>query len=154
MRDGAKTSLARQLRQTGTRAENRLWYALRNRQLDGHKFVRQATVGPYVADFLCREQKLIVEIDGATHASEAERLTDKRRTAHLGRLGYKLVRLQNTEIYEALDLALAVIREALHDFPSLAPQAERSLPLRGREQTPTLHPLPQGGRGRPPAAGR
>jgi very-short-patch-repair endonuclease len=131
MRDGAKTSLARQLRQNGTRAENRLWYALRNRQLDGYKFVRQATVGPYVADFLCREQKLITEIDGATHASDAERMSDKRRTAHLGRLGYGVVRLQNSELYGALDLALAAIRDALL-FPSPAPRAaERPLPQAG-----------------------
>ena len=153
MRDGAKTKLAQQLRRNETAAEKRLWYALRNRQLDGFKFFRQATVGPYIADFLCREQKLIVEIDGATHASDIESHSDQRRTAHLNRLGYKVVRLQNSEVFQALDLALTVIREALH-FPSLAPQAERSLPLRGRDWTQRLQPLPQGGGGRPRHAGR
>jgi very-short-patch-repair endonuclease len=131
MRDGAKTSLARQLRRGETAAEKRLWQVLRNRQLQGHKFVRQATVGPYIADFLCREEKLIVEIDGATHASDVESRSDQQRTAHLGRLGYKVVRLQNIEVLGALDLALTVIREALH-VPSPAPlAAERPLPQAG-----------------------
>ena len=131
MRNGAKTQLARQLRQSETPAEKRLWYALNNRQLDGHKFVRQATIGPYIADFLCREHKLIVEIDGATHSSDAAMLADKRRAAHLGRLGYRLVRLQNVEVLQALDLALTVIREAF-DFPSPVPRAaERPLPQAG-----------------------
>jgi very-short-patch-repair endonuclease len=131
MRDGAKTQLARQLRQNETSAEKQLWYALKNRQLDRHKFVRQATVGPYIADFLCREHKLIVEIDGATHSSGAAMLADKRRTARLNHLGYELVRLQNAEVLQDLDLALIVIREAL-DSPSPAPRAaERPLPQAG-----------------------
>ncbi|MCA3561152.1 MAG: endonuclease domain-containing protein [Aestuariivirga sp.] len=133
MRDGAKTDLARQLRKSETAAEKRLWQALRDRRLDGHKFVRQATVGPYIADFLCRERKLIVELDGATHSSDADILSDRRRTAHLGRLGYKVVRLQNSDVLNAMDLAVMVIREALREFPSPAPRAaERPLPQSGR----------------------
>ena len=139
MRDGAKTQLARQLRQSETTAEKRLWQQLRDRRLNGHKFVRQATVGPYIADFLCRERKLIVEIDGATHASDAEIMSDRRRTAHLNRLGFKVVRLQNSEVLEAPELALAVIRDAL-DSPSPAPRtAERPLP-RAREDDDGVHP--------------
>lgn len=131
MRDGAKIQLARQLRQSETAAERRLWQQLRDRRLNGHKFVRQATVGPYVADFLCRERKLIVEIDGATHSSEAAIAADRRRSAHLGRLGYKVLRLQNMEVFQALDLVLTVVRDAL-DFPSPAPRAaERPLPQAG-----------------------
>lgn len=132
MRDGAKITLARQLRKTETLAEKRLWQELRNRKLNGHKFIRQATVGPYIADFLCREAKLIVEVDGATHSSDADILSDRRRTAHLGRLSYKVVRLQNSDVLNAMDLAVAVIREALSHSPSPAPRAaERPLPRAG-----------------------
>jgi very-short-patch-repair endonuclease len=132
MRDDAKTTLARQLRRSETLAEKRLWQELRDRRLDGCKFVRQTTVGPYIADFLCRESKLIVEVDGATHSSDADILSDKRRTAHLGRLGYKVIRLQNSEVLQAIDQAIMVIREALSHLPSPAPRAaERPLPHAG-----------------------
>jgi very-short-patch-repair endonuclease len=111
----------------------RLWQELRNRKLDGCKFVRQATAGPYIADFLCRELKLIVEVDGATHSSDAE-LADEQRTVHLGRLGYKVIRLQNIEVLDAMDLALMVIRDALSHSPSPAPlAAERPLPRAGED---------------------
>ena len=134
MREGAKTTLAKQLRSLETTAENRLWQELRNRKLGGHKFIRQATVGPYIADFLCREQALVVEVDGATHSSDAEIFSDKQRTAHLARLGFKVVRLQNIEVLDAIDLALTVIRDAL-DFPSSAPRAaERLLPRAGEDE--------------------
>lgn len=131
MREGAKTQLARQLRRAETAAEKRLWQQLRDRRLNGCKFIRQATVGPYVADFLCREQKLIIEIDGATHSSDSRLRADRQRTAHLARLGFRVIRLQNTEVFGAMDLALTVIRDAL-DFPSPAPRiAERPLPRAG-----------------------
>jgi very-short-patch-repair endonuclease len=132
MRDGAKTPLARQLRKSETVAEKRLWQELRNRKLDGCKFVRQATAGPYVADFLCRERKLIIEVDGATHSSDAQMASDRQRTAHLGRLGFRMIRLQNIEVLEAMDQALMVIRDALSHSPSPAPRAaERPLPRAG-----------------------
>jgi very-short-patch-repair endonuclease len=84
MREAAKLSIARDLRRDSTLAEKRLWEQLRNRKLDGFKFVRQAPVGPYIADFLCREGSLVVEVDGATHSTAAEMASDKRRTEALG----------------------------------------------------------------------
>jgi very-short-patch-repair endonuclease len=57
---------ARELRRDLTLAEARLWEQLRAKRLDGFKFIRQGPVGPYVADFLCRSRRLIVEVDGAT----------------------------------------------------------------------------------------
>lgn len=47
-----------------TEAEKKLWRAIRTRQLGGHYFRRQAPVGPYIADFACHKEKLIVELDG------------------------------------------------------------------------------------------
>ena len=67
-----ETNRARALRRDASAAERKLWRSLRGRLLDGHKFVRQEQIGPYYADFACREVKLVVEVDGATHAADEE----------------------------------------------------------------------------------
>ena len=72
---------ARRLRCEATSAENKLWSALRNRQIRGFKFVHQESISPYFTDFLCRSLKLVIEIDGATHETPEERASDAHRTA-------------------------------------------------------------------------
>ena len=67
-RDAPSAGLAR----SQTHAEASLWRALRGRGLDGLKFVRQEPIGPYFADFVCRDKRLVVEIDGATHSTDEE----------------------------------------------------------------------------------
>src|SRR5271169_5173522 len=81
-----ETRRARSLRKNATSAETKLWSKLRNRQLSRHKFVRQEPIGPYFADFACREAKLAIEIDGATHSTPQELDRDARRTAFYGNL--------------------------------------------------------------------
>ncbi|WP_304186896.1 endonuclease domain-containing protein [Phenylobacterium aquaticum] len=90
---------ARDLRADHTHAEARLWNALRDRKLGGWKWRRQVPVGPYIADFLCREAKLIIEVDGATHDDEAY---DARRTNYLERSGFRVMRVNNQGVYEGL----------------------------------------------------
>jgi very-short-patch-repair endonuclease len=63
-----KTERARLLRLNSTTAERRLWYRLRSRSINGHKFVRQEPIGRFIVDFVCREKRLIVELDGSQHA--------------------------------------------------------------------------------------
>ncbi len=104
---------ARQLRREASKAEAVLWKALRNRQLDGFKFVRQEPLGPYIVDFLCRGAKLVVEIDGATHGTEHEIAGDHIRTAWLAARGYRVIRFQNGEIYQSLDWVAGEILRAL-----------------------------------------
>ena len=113
MRDNQKLDVARQLRKDSTQSEARLWEQLRNRLLENTKFRRQAPVGPYIADFLCAEKKLIVEIDGATHSTDTEVAYDHRRTTFLSENGFKVIRFQNVEISEGLDQVLTLITEAL-----------------------------------------
>jgi very-short-patch-repair endonuclease len=113
MREGSKTFFARNLRRQDTIAENRLWEELRNRQLENHKFVRQFPIGPFIADFACREQKLVIEVDGATHSTEAETAQDHKRTAFLNEHGYDVLRFQNIEIQEGIDQVLTQIAEVL-----------------------------------------
>lgn len=90
---------ARALRRNATEVEKLLWRHLPKRGLGGFKFRYQATVGPYVADFLCAEKRLIVEFDGGQH--EAER--DAARTARLEQLGYHVIRFWNHEANDDLD---------------------------------------------------
>ncbi len=88
-------SRARALRSTSTDAERKLWSLLCGRQLNGHKFVRQLAIGPYVADFVCREAALIIEVDGGQHADS---LHDEKRTAFLRAEGYAVLRFWNNEV--------------------------------------------------------
>ena len=100
---------AAELRRNATECEKRLWAALRNRQLDGFKFRRQATIGAYVVDLLCVERRLIVEVDGGQHSDEA----DLSRTRFLEGQDYSVIRFWNHEVIENLDGVLASIRQAL-----------------------------------------
>ena len=94
---------ARALRASSTSAEENLWSELRARRLGGYKFVRQAPIGPYFVDFLCCERRVIVEVDGATHGEDHEIVADHARTAHLNRLGYRVFRAWNGDIFDNMD---------------------------------------------------
>ncbi len=98
-----RTNRSRVLRSKPISAEAQLWSRLRNRQLAGLKFVRQAPIEPYFADFLCREHKLVIEVDGGTHSTEAEAAADCKRTQELRRMGYRVFRAHNSDIYENID---------------------------------------------------
>jgi very-short-patch-repair endonuclease len=93
-----RTNRARVLRSRLTKAEEKLWDALRNRQLSGTKFVRQAAIGVYFADFACRERKLIIEVDGATHGTDGELAADAARVDALRQMGYRVYRVTNDEV--------------------------------------------------------
>ncbi|MBL8884244.1 MAG: DUF559 domain-containing protein [Hyphomicrobium sp.] len=98
-----RSNRSRVLRANATSAEARLWSCLRNRGLGGFKFVRQAPIGPYFVDFLCRGNSLIVEVDGGTHSEPYERAADAARTIELEGLGYRIVRVTNPDVYDNLD---------------------------------------------------
>src|SRR5664280_2699707 len=83
-----------------TEPERKLWRRLRDRRLGGAKFVRQASVGPYYADFVCRACKLIVEVDGSQHAGSAY---DDKRDATLIGLGYRILRFWNAAVLGSID---------------------------------------------------
>jgi very-short-patch-repair endonuclease len=126
---------ARSLRKTLTPAERKLWNAIRARRLMGFKFVRQLPVGPFIADFACREANLIVEVDGDTHSTETERRYDAARTQYLREQGFNVLRFWNDDIYRALpgvcDAILAAIPGG-NDVPSSALSGTFSHPSDGR----------------------
>ena len=105
---------ARQLRVEATDAEARLWVHLRNRSLGGFKFRRQFPVGPYVADFVCIERKLIVELDGGQHADNP---ADERRTRFLELRGYRVIRFWNPDVLSNTDGVLEMILLELEKAP-------------------------------------
>ena len=113
MRDDANLKAAKQLRQNETLPEKKLWEQLRNRSCGGFKFVRQAPLGPYVIDFLCREKMLVVELDGWTHSTPEELAHDARRTGYLNGLGYRVVRYGNESAMRGMDGLLVLILEEL-----------------------------------------
>ncbi len=88
-----------------------MWSDLRNRRLNGYKFSRQIPLGPYIVDFVCREQSLIVELDGSQHAESTH---DERRTEWLNQQGYSVLRFWNAEILQerraVLETILAVLQ--------------------------------------------
>ncbi len=104
------TIRARSLRREQTGVESKLWACLRNRQLGGVKFSRQVSIGPFFADFCCREAKLVIEIDGATHETVEELESDDRRTAWLEAQGYRVIRFRNDELMGDLDAVLERIQ--------------------------------------------
>jgi very-short-patch-repair endonuclease len=83
-----ETKRARALRRDQSEAERVLWRRLCDCGLAGFKFVRQAPIGPFFADFACREAKLVVEVDGATHSTDEELRRDRRREEFLRAQGY------------------------------------------------------------------
>jgi very-short-patch-repair endonuclease len=96
-------SRARRMRRAGTDAEAALWKALRDRRLGGWKWRRQVPLGPYIADFLCVEQGLIIELDGGQHGDPERAEYDRRRTAYLQRLGYRVRRFWNVDVLSNRD---------------------------------------------------
>jgi very-short-patch-repair endonuclease len=105
------TPVARVLRRDRTEAEARLWRYLRNRQMEGAKFRFQAPVGHYVADFLCAEARLIVELDGGQHGMQIGK--DAARTKALEAAGYTVIRFWNNEVLANTEGVLEMIRLAL-----------------------------------------
>ena len=104
------TSRARSLRQVENDAEEILWRELRGRRLNGFKFVRQLPIGPYFADFACRERLLVVEIDGSQHADSSY---DRQRDRYMSQQGWSVVRFWNGCVLNEKASVLSTIVEIL-----------------------------------------
>jgi very-short-patch-repair endonuclease len=114
---------ARKLRRDATDAERRLWSALRDRRLNGYRFRRQYPIGPFIADFACTKERVIMEADGGQHSDSK---TDSRRTAWLESQGWRVVRFRNNEILKNPEGVIdAILRELRRDAPHPAAAARR-----------------------------
>ncbi len=90
--------LARKLRKNQTPQERKMWNLLRNRQFHNLEFRRQFPMENYVADFLCKKEKIIIEIDGSQHNLEENILKDELRTKFFETKGYRIIRFWNNDI--------------------------------------------------------
>ena len=102
---------ARGLRRSATKAEQALWRVLRGHRAAGRQFRRQYPVGPYIVDFCCLADRLVVEVDGGQHAWRAGE--DGARTAWLEAHGYRVLRFWNNEVLENIEGVAEAIVAAL-----------------------------------------
>jgi very-short-patch-repair endonuclease len=112
--DEVKTARARRLRKATTDAEAALWYRLRSRRLNGYKFVRQEPIGQYTVDFICRESRLIVEVDGGQHADNAR---DVVRDKWIADRNYRILRFWNNDVLGNVASVLEIIATTLAEPP-------------------------------------
>jgi very-short-patch-repair endonuclease len=105
---------ARKHRNNSTQAEIRLWSKLlRNKQMLGFPFLRQRPIDNYIADFFCKELKLIIETDGITHHSPEAKERDKVREKRLAELGYHLIRFDDVEVMRDIENIRLKIEEKI-----------------------------------------
>lgn len=117
----------KELRKSLTLQELKLWFYLKSNK-QGVKFRRQHGIGPYIADFYCKEKSLIIELDGSEHLKEKE--YDKERDDYVETLGIKVLRFWNDEIDKNMEGVLKKIRDQIH------PSAQKGTsPSQGRKKS-------------------
>jgi very-short-patch-repair endonuclease len=118
------------LRHNETDAERILWSKLRARRLLGFKFRRQTPIGPYIADFVCFERKVVVELDGGHHAEAEQAARDEQRTQWLVEQGFTVLRFWDNEVLRETEGVLEQIRHVCEG--GSAPPSPLPPPSRGR----------------------
>jgi adenine-specific DNA-methyltransferase len=134
-RNALLKAFAREMRNAPTDAEKRLWHFLRDRRLAGYKFRRQHPMAGYIADFVCIEARLVIELDGGQHAELFQQESDTARTREFESRGFRVLRFWNNEVLSNTMGVLESILNALESTPHHAPH-----------YTPHPDPLPSGER--------
>jgi very-short-patch-repair endonuclease len=102
-----------ELRRSQTDAEKALWKRIRAKQLNGRKFFRQYSVGPYILDFYCPMLKLAIELDGGQHTYDENRDRDHIRTECLKRQGIHVIRFWNHDVLQHIDAVVEKVSEEM-----------------------------------------
>ena len=121
-KDQKRAERARSLRRAFTPAEFALWIRIRGRQLGSFELVRQEPIDRYYVDFVCRERRLIIELDRGQHA---ERLADKQRDRGLSAPGYRVVHIWNNDVIDNLDGVLETLQSELERRPLTPPSPRK-----------------------------
>ena len=111
---------AKTLRREQTDAEGLLWRHLSRKQLAGYKFRRQQPIGPYIVDFVCMSQKLVIELDGGQHGEQ--HAYDERRDDYLRGKGYRILRFWNNEVFQSCMDVLETVYQGLIDPDRINPR--------------------------------
>ena len=109
--DNHQVPRARSLQRTATKAEKLLWNCLRNSTLSEAKFRRQFPIGPYIADFCCYKEKLVIELDGDSH--DFSEKYDAARTTYLNQQGFRVIRFADADVFNHIEGVVAVIEREL-----------------------------------------
>ncbi len=115
---GLLKEYAVQNRNNATHAESILWDSLRGKKLDNYKFRRQHIISKYIADFICLEKQLIIEVDGKVHQLPENAESDAQRTAQLETLGFTVLRFTNDKVINNIEAVLTTIAETLNKLPN------------------------------------
>ena len=99
-------SFVKKLHHNLTDPEKILWHYIRNRRFSNYKFRRQVLIGKYIADFVCYEKMLIIELDGREHLESKNVVHDEIRTKYLNERGFKVVRYYNTDVLNNINSVL------------------------------------------------
>ena len=117
---------ARKMRKEPSGPEAKLWYFMKGKNLGGFRFRRQHPIDRFIVDFYCHETKLVVELDGNSHAEQRE--YDAIRTAWLESKGYTVIRFWNNQVVQDTESVLQLILakcEELSDEPRPSPSPSR-----------------------------
>jgi very-short-patch-repair endonuclease len=112
-RDKKLKQPARVLRKNLTDAERKLWSKIRRKQLEGFLFYRQKVIGRYIVDFYCHQAKLVIEVDGGQHYTDAGIRKDSRRDSFLKGLGLHVLRFNDLDVLKNCDGVVMNIMEYL-----------------------------------------
>jgi very-short-patch-repair endonuclease len=106
-------SNAKDLRERATKAEEIMWFELRNNKLEGYKFRRQHPLHIYIADFYCHKLKLVIEIDGGYHQTCEQKELDIERTNVIEFQGLKVIRFTNEEVVSNVSSVITKIKKRI-----------------------------------------
>ena len=119
-------------RSNPTQAEEVLWNLVKTKQLEGYKFRRQHIIGNYIADLVCLDKRLVVEIDGLIHQLPENKESDELRTKTLNLLGFKVLRITNEQVINETEKTLELIATTLNNQPSVKDKNDLSSPFGGQ----------------------
>lgn len=126
---------AKDLRSDMTKAEACLWkYVLKARMMKGYQFRRQRPVLNYIADFMCKELNLIIEVDGITHTYEEVVLNDEKRASDLERHGFTVLRYTDEEVLQHIEHVQKSINQWIEDNATVPPPGPRQRGIRNHKK--------------------
>jgi very-short-patch-repair endonuclease len=130
---------ALQNRANPTQAENVLWEAINAKKLGPYKFRRQFIIDKYIADLVCLDRRLVIEVDGAIHQLPENKAGDEIRTIELNKKGFSVLRFTNNEVLYHLEKTLQTISAELNTRQSIQESSDLSSPFGGQGAARSLH---------------